>query len=1092
MAIDIRATVTCSLGPLISASLSDDYLQGNGLIKCKGSCEIAAVITPQVGSPVTFTFLKSGITRTVPRKLRVLSSFADPFRRTTKVELGCKLTYLQDLQEPVNWKAFDDPANASYTAADTQIITIPIHASSIMDQCLTKLGITASGNPLSNKFSITNFDFSPGYVQVLSDLLVSESYCGYLDTNEVLQIVALSREDGTCPVIDQQKIIDLAPIGVGQLPGEAVTVSYSTLKLNNPDTTNRLWESEETVGPQTIAAVSDPYYYSVTGGVFNIPYTPRSVTLTTYDTLDRVIKRVTTNYSIAAALAPSFVQHRAGTNLPNAPAIATIPLQTKSTEEYRYKVSADTVATSGVLPDGYEEVEEEVRYTEEPYILMAASSPVYDAAATLSRYFGWGENGELFVSEKTVTRVETVFGSEGQQITKRVVSRYQAKGYTTAGQQALANMFNNSNNFPLYQEFGWVTPLLEDAIKLVYLGDEVTTSVGRFLGLQKRPSPADLINAGLGRTVESTAQLELAIGSATAQRRIEFTMPYTPDDTFTRNGLTYSAVSSDAEAKANLYGRIQNKLLMGNRNGANFQLAPEMLPDAPFAPFVVQAGGLSAMYRNNGTSWTMDNNGIVVSTDALFWGGIGGTGALWFPVAPGITTLPAGPAVIDGQMTVSGVVPVWNETMVINARVRTSLQVSFVNYSLETTQTVNALVVKTNLAVEKEEPVIIGANVVVPALALTIAVHAPVPPLATSMAVPGITVSVAAMTPVVRTDRVLPVPAVALQVAAMQPQIDANFVGVTVPSATVAVAALAPSGVGTPTTAVVIPTATVAIAANTPTIDLIPMGVVLCPAAAVNIAGQVPTVSTPIALVAPAASIAIRANVPLINAGPEVDIPAATIAVAAPTPHLVPPELIINPGGLTPVLGSTGAEPASPWVGLLTDFLDDGAFLFPLGFTFTLAGVDYTEAYVNTDGYISFGAQSNLNGGNSSNNLPRIVIFPDDWSARKIWYRPGIFTGSNIAYTTVRWEGRNGTSNLASNLFFEITFFQKMYTGTQYVEVRFGNLVSDGQGKVMSIRTGTSTIYASGFTAQNSSRVFEGDSTGNRWTISSPAHLIKS
>jgi hypothetical protein len=37
MAIDIRATVTCSLGTLISGSISDDYLQGNGLVKTKGS-----------------------------------------------------------------------------------------------------------------------------------------------------------------------------------------------------------------------------------------------------------------------------------------------------------------------------------------------------------------------------------------------------------------------------------------------------------------------------------------------------------------------------------------------------------------------------------------------------------------------------------------------------------------------------------------------------------------------------------------------------------------------------------------------------------------------------------------------------------------------------------------------------------------------------------------------------------------------------------------------------------------------------------------------------------------------------------------------
>ena len=76
MAIDIRATVSCSVGgtdvTLISASISDDYVQGTGLIKCKGSCEISGVITPAVGTAVTFSYTKSGVTRRIPRKLRVL------------------------------------------------------------------------------------------------------------------------------------------------------------------------------------------------------------------------------------------------------------------------------------------------------------------------------------------------------------------------------------------------------------------------------------------------------------------------------------------------------------------------------------------------------------------------------------------------------------------------------------------------------------------------------------------------------------------------------------------------------------------------------------------------------------------------------------------------------------------------------------------------------------------------------------------------------------------------------------------------------------------------------------------------------------
>jgi hypothetical protein len=140
MTVDIRAIVRCSLGELISASVSDDYIQGSGLIKTKGSCEISGLISPAVGSIVTFTYTKSGIVRNVPRKLRVLSSFADPYRRTTKVELGCKLTYLQDLKDPIKWTALNDPENAGITEADTEIVTFPISAKlRLPRQCLRAL-----------------------------------------------------------------------------------------------------------------------------------------------------------------------------------------------------------------------------------------------------------------------------------------------------------------------------------------------------------------------------------------------------------------------------------------------------------------------------------------------------------------------------------------------------------------------------------------------------------------------------------------------------------------------------------------------------------------------------------------------------------------------------------------------------------------------------------------------------------------------------------------------------------------------------------------------------------------------------------------
>jgi hypothetical protein len=52
----------------------------------------------------------------------------------------------------------------------------------------------------------------------------------------------------------------------------------------------------------------------------------------------------------------------------------------------------------------------------------------------------------------------------------------------------------------------------------------------------------------------------------------------------------------------------------------NIQTVPEGLPTEPFGAFYFSANGSVTQYRTNGTSWTMDSNGIVASTDALYWG----------------------------------------------------------------------------------------------------------------------------------------------------------------------------------------------------------------------------------------------------------------------------------------------------------------------------------------------------------------------------------------------------------------------------------------------------------------------------------------
>jgi hypothetical protein len=834
MAIDIRATVTCSLGTLISGSISDDYLQGSGLIKTRGSVEISALITPAVGTAVTFTYTKDGVTRSIPRKLRVLSSFADPFRRATKVELGCKLTYLSDLQEPLKWDAFDDPENASYTAEDDKIITIPIAASSVMSECLSKLGITASSSPLTNRFSVAEFDFGPGYVQVLGDLLVSECYFGYLDTSEVLQVRTLNVEGGTGPVFTSADIIDLGPIGVGQLPGEAVTVSYSTLKLKEPpavedeENTRRLnWEEDETISAPSTVRVENPFFNNnpfsfAIPQYFEYNHTPRSKTVTEYDALDRVTTRTTTDYTILAAIAPSYIQHVAGTNPQSGPGIGSIEYTTITTERITYAVSAQGADPKNP-PEKYEEVTQQTVTVQEPIVKLNASTTVYDVAGDLNAYMGYGfENVNKFIAETTTTTYEYGTAVSGAQAAKTLTTTALCRGYTQEGQQELATFIQSLNSTAAEFQAD-VTPALEQAQILKDQGTQIQISTGREVGLQQRPSTADRTNAKYakdgdpnnGWRVESSSELELAVGSATAQRRIEFSMPYAPDDRFAGpTGGPFFSIRSDAPQKAQNYGRAQNRLLLGNRTGINIQVAPERMPTAPFDPIYVQASGLTALYRANGNQWAFDSNGIVCSTDALFWGAVGGTGTFWFPVAPGITTLPAEPAIVDGAMNASNVVLPYNETAIYEGRVRLGSVASKFEYALTLLTTVPAL----NLKVPVQVRSIIKINV--PAAPITLSGTAPQISIGTAIQAPASSVSVASAVPAVSTGAFVSIPATNTSITAEVPEV-----------------------LGTASTDVLIPSIDTTVAGNVP--EVITGASVSVPVTNTTFAAATPSVSVP-------------------------------------------------------------------------------------------------------------------------------------------------------------------------------------------------------------------------------------------------------
>jgi len=636
MAIDIRARVTCNLGEVISASISDGYVQGTGLIQTSGSCQIKGIITPNVGDSVVFQYTKSGITRRVPRTMRVLSSFADPFRRVTDVELGCKLTYLQDSKDPIKLIPSDDPENSDLTEEDAQIITFPTYASSVMSTCLDALGIPSTSIPLTNKFSVAEFDLSSGYVSVLSDLLVSESYCGYLDENETLNIIDLSINADGGLLISSQDLIDIGPIGVGQLPGDAVFVNYSSLKLKSSD------DSEEPITSSEDDIIEDEVTVESVKTTISIAYTETNalgeevtvnkefedkqtiVTRTDYEVrtfrnsdtgeFERksvAIKRTVDEERSFAAIAGAIVTQYLENGIP----FGNFGVKTETIEKFSYD-----------------------RYGNEELRTLVKTGPYTIGAGMLSLQYVFPPVSVVPISplaqmilEEVIVETET-----NGEYKKIKTSTYGPWVSTIPGQQSVAESRESLDT--VAKVFFYLQKALAGRFLLDYSVSESRTTGGE----QSQPLPEDKINARLaedtgdpnnGFSTESVAEIEFVSGSELAQRRIELSMPYAPDDAFSRvtaslNPRTYNyfSIASDAPEKANRFGRIQNQMLLGNRSGMSIQTVPEKIPNAPFTPIYIEAAGTINLYRVNAASWTMDSSGIIASVDAMFWGTAGSIG----------------------------------------------------------------------------------------------------------------------------------------------------------------------------------------------------------------------------------------------------------------------------------------------------------------------------------------------------------------------------------------------------------------------------------------------------------------------------------
>jgi YD repeat-containing protein len=731
MTIDIRANVYCSLGPVISGNFADEAVQGSGLVKTRGQVELAGIFRPDVGQVVEFAWTRGTIGARLPRKLRVLSSFADPFRAITTVQIGCKLTQFEDVTPNIKIRnqagnifaassgTGDDPTVTASISVDVaadgylvtriaarraatggvfipstlipteaaeseailkeythlnRYVTFPLSAARIVEYLCSYMKITlAAAVPLVNRYvAVKEFDLRNGILPLLSDLLISENYFGYLNERERLVIRSLEGDAGVGPVFDSSNIIDLRAIGVGNRPGETVIVNYTTARRlkpeveveaeyepdgagneqlpsdpgdptppappappANPDTPldeSPAWSATQTVGfPVTV-----PIGYTTLAGDQvdqTYSYTPRSRSYSEFNG-GKLVRNFDESSKPLWAAAPAYTAQRLSFGLGFQSSTCTSGAETTYTYDDQGRQS--TITTTEY-------------------------STVAELAGGLSLQYVFedidGGGAHVSLSSAIVTSgLTTVEKTYAGNYERTVTSQYLHWSKTQQGQQG-------STEGRLSFESAARTQSYIDSIKtqgLVYQGtqveititspenqlqgDDQTTEPGR-----NEPEPVDVEreiyskppqqrrqvarNKFNTEVIQESATLIYSYGAVDAERIVSLTIPYTGDDVFDYSddaGLalgyqptTFKVQPSQARQKAMAFGRCQNRLLLGNRQGVSIQVPAELMPREPFAPLYINADGLTGQYRCNAASWTFSAEGIVASVDALFWGGIG-------------------------------------------------------------------------------------------------------------------------------------------------------------------------------------------------------------------------------------------------------------------------------------------------------------------------------------------------------------------------------------------------------------------------------------------------------------------------------------
>jgi len=664
MVLDIRAEVICNLGPVISGSVKDDHVQGQGLVMTTGDLVIAGLITPAHGDLVELSYVTPyGVAARFPRgPFYVTQAFANPLSNQTQLQIADKLAY----EKGKGGGTLNTALVEGLNGREPKIPSV-LNLREAANLICNRIGVTV--NDIFSWTLTQQVDYleSDDYIETLSDILASATRFGYLDSNGELVADSYKELSDGGPVVEFDQVLDI-DLNQGGL-------DYT----ENPtgEGTSTVWKGGASISQATYGTFEATWNSSTTTNETTLKINAKDGTQTQYPVLEvvtttehtsepdnRVIERTTETSTALIKVNSQIVQDFASAGIGGGPSASQL-VSSRKTDYYTYEEipppplsEAEQQQLDQEIDAAQQAIIDASPTSSSPYlgtsgrILLLPEVPTYrvireESSETMSYEEALGRMGI-----KDYTKIAPIPSGEGikQSIVtdilysdtqeKRFEKTYVAYGLTQMGTQAIAaaavRLANGASVQPLLDQF---FPLvLEDVvIKTSELPNAATSST---------PSYLDQF-ASYDTVIQGTSQIQVASTPETrTNNSLSFSVPYLPDDIVDENG---TVVSGNADTAAADYAEEQNRLLLGHRLLMQVTTKLGVLPTSPLSAFHLTSNGITATYRTNGTAWSFDSNSCIVSTDALYWGVEGEdiNGPLWTPVAPGTTALPLPPPVID-------------------------------------------------------------------------------------------------------------------------------------------------------------------------------------------------------------------------------------------------------------------------------------------------------------------------------------------------------------------------------------------------------------------------------------------------------------